>query len=344
MNSPHGQKPQVADLIKTGLIKKYGGLKKALKHLGLPSYDALRQDLSKNRFFEQDLILLCRSIDLSADINILKREYDFTLKKQERGIHRMPQAATSEKITLSDTFSSIDARMDRLAQLMTSAKEVVPKFFDAMGERDLLAVFLGDEVPVHWGGPDAATSAPTVCGAIGRGAMIVYFHPSNDLAERIQKTGCSAPMLSENNVRPAFENFQRKMIGLGATAEHVSNLQVVACDNPAVFTPQHRYGIYFHHGEGALQVRATESIPVRYDAGVDEAPSRYWVFASGYRFTSFLQQVCEWTLNQEIERLSTIAASGADPSENAKRNAQLQKMLNRCYFINDSSDPSKSQT
>ena len=169
------EKKLLSETIKARLIRKFGGLKAASRNLPFMSYDTLRQNLSKNTYFEGDLLKLCPLINLPTTIDDLRAKYEFTIKKAARGLRRQAESIREGKQTSWDAFEIIDGRMARINQIFESARDVVPRFFEAMGAGDLLAIFIADEFPGHWSGGNAADWAGSIADALGRGAMIVYF-------------------------------------------------------------------------------------------------------------------------------------------------------------------------
>jgi hypothetical protein len=339
MNAVHVlKKKRLADDVRSGLIRKFGGLKAAFGILGLQSYDSLRQDLSQNRFSEEELMRICRGINLPSDIEKLREVYDFVLKKVRPSASPVPgvQGFASRH---SDAFGVIDSRMGRMRDYLISPNETIPRFFESMGQNDLLVVFISDDFPTHWLGPEAASWAYKIRDAIARGGLMIYFCPSDQVFQLVQRNACTATILTRDTVTPAFEAFRRRLVSVGANEKSLHNLILCECDNPLVFTPEHRYGIYFRHREDKVDIIGTEVVPVRDDTVLDQPGSTYWVFLVGPKFTSFLQEVCETTLTRAIDN---FPSRSSDPGEDTTSPTQhgsddLKRVLQRCYFMSASS-------
>lgn len=297
-------KPSLAVTLSARLKEREGELKAAAQKLQL-SYATLRQDLSQNRFFEEDLIKLCKAAGLPTARTELETQYTFTLKAGERGARRIERGLREKSVvgtaTLGDVFSLLDEKMDRVRHFVVSAKEIIPKFFHCLGGKDTLVIFITDELPTHWDRAEAFDWIQPFAKSLRNGAQVVYLYPSNNLVQQITENGYSG-MFTGEQVKEGFETFKRDLTAVAADGKKLSERICLAKHEcPIVCTPQHRYVLYFHPRNGKTDVWATGTFPIRQRHGLGETSADYLVVALNRTFTSILHNACVRALQKLVE-------------------------------------------
>lgn len=299
------RRPKLRDELKPRLKSWADGeLKTAARKLKI-RYQALRQDLSQNRFHEAELIRLCEAAGLPKTIGTLRNRFDFELKQSSRGV-RKSERSLQDKIqhktaTLADVFADLDERMKHVDQFVDSARDIIPKFFGSLSSDDTLVIFISDDLPTHWDRSEAANWIGPFAEKLKSGARVLYVHPSNDLVAQITNAGYPG-MFSEEQVRTRFKMFERDLTGAWTGQRKVSEqLCLIPHNCPIVTTPQHRYVLYFSHVNNKSMIRATGTFPIRQPRGVGDTFGDYLVVPLNQTFSSILQDACVTALHERAE-------------------------------------------
>lgn len=260
--------PPLGAALSQALRSRGQGLEGVASKLGI-TYNALRQDLAKNRFYPDDLEQLLLLSGITACVQDVEKAYSFTWKEAARGVRKAGREFASRlrsgKATLEEVFAEFNARMVSVRESIQSAQQVIPKFFNTLDTGNAVALFISDEFPSHWERGSATEWLEPMLRCLQRGAKILYAHPTQDSFQVAQQ--CGVRVLPPDVVAQEFARF-RQRLDL-ATIQRPD----LKCDNleDSIFlvphnchvlcTPGHRYALYiFNHG-GTTRRFATGVVP-----------------------------------------------------------------------------------
>jgi len=295
--------PPLGKFLSTALQSKGQRLRAIAEQIGM-TYAALKQDLSKSRFYPDDLKILCQNAGLPSDESTLRSRFCFEIKERPRGPRHagreMETRIKAGTATLTEVFQELDERTEGLRAYIQSARSIIPKFFKTMSKGSVLVVFIADDLPTHWNGRTALEWVPTILESLLRGTRIVYLHPSEEIVPSIRDSALSS-VLSPDEVNEEFRRFKQRLefaIEQTPAYEKVNldtSLLVIPHNCPAICMPSHRYVLYLFADESGSGHFATGTFPVRGTGalGEDDPSANYPVFPLNRHMTSLLEKVFE---------------------------------------------------
>lgn len=243
-------------------------LESVASKLGI-TYNALRQDLAKNRFYPDDLQQLLNISSLPSSLEEIEKAYSFKWKEAARGARKVGREFTSRirsgTAKLQEVFAELEARMVFVRESIQSAQQVIPKFFNTLDEGSTVAIFISDEFPTHWERGTATEWLEQMLLSLQRGAKILYIHPTQESFQLAQR--CGVRLISPDVVMQEFDRFRQR---LKLAMTHRANLKCENLDDSMflvqhnchpLITPGHRYALYIFNDQGTTTRFATGVVP-----------------------------------------------------------------------------------
>jgi hypothetical protein len=259
LSTPEAQQlPKLGEALSRALRDRGQKLEIVASKLGI-TYNALRQDLAKSRFYPDDLSQLLQMGGFPTEIAKIEASFAFTWKQRARGIRKATREFADRvrtgNATLEEVFAEFATRMVSVRDSLQSIQKVIPKFFKTLDAGDVVALFISDEIPAHWERGNATEWLEPMLRALKRGAKILYVYPSTETYQLAQE--CGVRILPPDVVSQEFSWFRQR---LTFSMEHLpSELNCNNLDDSlfliphkchVICTPRHRYALYiFNNGK-----------------------------------------------------------------------------------------------
>ena len=308
--------PPLGTALSQALRSRGQGLESVAAKLGI-TYNALRQDLAKNRFYPDDLEQLLPLAGLGLSVSELEKTYLFSWKDSARGVRKagreFAQRLRSGDATLEEVFAELEARMVSVRESLQSAQQVIPKFFNTLDDGNTVALFISDEFPSHWERGTATEWLEPMLKCLQRGAKVIYVHPTQESFQLAQQ--CGIRILPPDAVAQEFSRFRQR---LELASIHRPDLK---CDSleDSIFlvphnchvlcTPGHRYALYIFNQGGSTTLFATGVVPTAGAASKASARSslNYPLLELDEPFRAVLEMALENALQDYSSRTLSAA-------------------------------------
>lgn len=213
-----------AQLKKLGLSQLAAATKIGVTH------NILRQDLSRNQFYSEDLLALCNLVGFDTDPNRLAAAYSFRIKTQVRTRIHIQR-------TVSESPSSL---IDQCTQLVRSAlipsDILLSRLLQVSRDNTLLTIFISEHLPSHWGSQHSESKVLAhLLEAIRRGSHIVYLYPGEDA--RSQILHINPRVLGSEYVEQGFYRLHRRLRSQCSRTDLDEHLILLPHNNPILCTP-----------------------------------------------------------------------------------------------------------
>ena len=319
--APVANRPPLASELNKRLKAWAGQLKTAAERLGIP-YQSLRQSLSQNRFHEASLLTICSRLEfVEKSIAALRTSYDFELKAPSRGARRAEQEFVDRLKqnvgTIGDLFQSMSRQSNYVGRFLETAKEIIPKMFLCLREKDTMVVFLNDQLPTHWDRSLGAKWIPEFVKKLQSGTRVIYLYPSATLATLMAESGYPG-MPDPAQVRIRFDHFKEDLLRASsdeaAGNRSAKRISFLTHDCPIVCAPQHRFLLFSFWDPHAnnLDFCAIGRFPIVHRDADPMEPASYPAFPLSRPFTTLLLDACVTAVDKFIEGTSRAGEHAED--------------------------------